>query len=46
MNAGTSQRDVLTPMGHPGYPSVQSANQMTSRQVSCKSGSVGNTLVS
>lgn len=31
VNAGTSQRDVLTPMGHPEYPSVQSGNIMVSR---------------
>ena len=31
VNVGTSQRDVLTPMGHPEYPSVQSANTMVSR---------------
>ena len=31
VNSGTSQRDVLTPMGHPEFPSVQCGNQMVSR---------------
>lgn len=31
VNAGTSHRDVLTPMGHPEYQSVAAGNQMTSR---------------
>lgn len=31
VNSGTSQRDFLTPMGHPEFPSVQCGNQMVSR---------------
>lgn len=31
VNAGTSQRDVLSPMGCITYPSVSAANRMVSR---------------
>lgn len=35
VNSGTSQRDILNPMGRVGIPSVDAANLMTSRQGNC-----------